>query len=498
MMSPHPQHAAMRRAKIIATVGPASKSEETLRSLALAGVDVFRINMSHSDPESARILITRIRSISSELNRPIGIMVDLAGPKIRTGRLRNKEIHLKEGQLVHITSEDIQGDAARFSIGYKPLAREVQPGDRILIGDGQIELQVVETAQDEVAARVIHGGQLGERKGVNLPGVRLSIPPMTEKDRRDLQLAIESGADWVAQSFVRGAQDCQLARQIIQELGGKARLLAKIEKPEAVRELENILEVADGVMVARGDLAVETSPEQVPVLQKQILERALLAQKTAVTATQMLRSMVESPRPTRAEASDVANAILDGSDAVMLSEETAIGRFPVESVTMMDRIIRSAEQMYLADDVRNSPGAAPIIWRLALGRQSGSVGRAIAEAAVFAAEEIGSRLIVVFTQSGHMARRVAALRPRQRIIALTPMEESYGQLAITWGVEPYPLENFSPVSDQMLACGDRTLLRYNLARAGERVIVMAGRMPDIAISTSMKVHVVGESPRTAP
>lgn len=480
----------MRRAKIIATIGPASESEDAMRSLALAGADVFRINMSHGDRESARALIARIRAISSELNRPIGVMVDLAGPKIRTGRLRNKEARLEEGQLVRITSEDIEGDAERFSISYQPLAREVQPGDRILIGDGQIELQVVEAARGEIVARVIHGGLLGERKGVNLPGARLSTPSITEKDRLDLKFAVENGADWLAQSFVRSAEDCRLARQIIQELGGKARLLAKIEKPEAVQDLENILEVADGVMVARGDLAVETSPEQVPVLQKQILERALLVQKTAVTATQMLRSMVESPRPTRAEASDVANAILDGSDAVMLSEETAVGRFPREAVAMMDKIIRSAEQMYLSTDLLT--GAAPIIRRLALGRQSGSIGRAIAEAAVFAAEEIGSRLIVVFTQSGHMARRVAALRPRQRIIALTPLEESYRQLAITWGVEPYPLENFSPVSDEMLACGDRALLRYNLARAGERVIVMAGQMPDIAISTSMKVHVVGQ------
>jgi len=367
---------------------------------------------------------------------------------------------------------------------YPLLAREVDPGDRILISDGEIELQVVETTPTDVIARVVHGGPLGEHKGINLPGAQISIPSITEKDVADLRFGIEHDIDLVAQSFVRSAADCARARALINEFGGNARLIAKIEKPEAVEDFEEILRASDGVMVARGDLAVETSTERVPVIQKEIISKALLAGKTVITATQMLQSMIENPRPTRAEASDVSNAVLDGSDAVMLSGETAVGRFPVESVMMMDRIIRATEAMV-------SPSHAAIRQTL-FGRHTGSYGRAVAEAAVLAAEEINCRLIVVITQSGHMARHIAALRPAQRIIALTPVVKSCRQLASVWGVEPYPLEQCSPNSDDLLLCGDRALLHYNLAERGEGVVVMAGKLPDITISLSMKLHRVGE------
>jgi pyruvate kinase len=492
----------MRRAKIVATIGPSSHTPERLRALMLAGMDIARINMSHGRREFHDEVISAVRQVASQLGRPVGIMLDLCGPKIRTGKLRGGEVRLEEGAQVRITTDQNEGDAARFSSSYSLLAREVRPGDRILIDDGGIELQAIDTTDTDVIARVMHGGVLGERKGINLPGAHLSIPSTTEKDIADLKFGIERRVDIIAQSFVRTAADCRRTRELIRQFGGHARLIAKIEKPEAVDDLTNILDVVDGVMVARGDLAVETSPERVPVLQKKIISEALIAQKVTITATQMLQSMIESPRPTRAEASDVSNAILDGSDAVMLSGETAVGRFPVESVEMMDRIVRSTEEMAVP--------ARELMRRAMFGRSSGSYGRAIAEAAIYAAEEIDCRLIVVITQSGHMARRIAALRPQQRIIALTPSEETRRQLAVIWGVEPYLLETGCEMADDLsiapemgtselvwvvsdlLVCADRALLQYGLAERGETVVVMAGRLKDVTISLSMKVHVVGE------
>jgi pyruvate kinase len=315
----------------------------------------------------------------------------------------------------------------------------------------------------------------------------LRIPSLTEKDRDDLRFGLEQEADFIGLSFVRSAADCRGARDAIHALGGRARLVAKIEKPEAIEDLANIVDAADGVMVARGDLAVETSPEIVPILQKRIIGAALAASKSAITATQMLQSMIESAQPTRAEASDVANATLDGSDALMLSGETAVGRYPVDAVRMMDRIIRTAETLGRppADDWRHARGGGE------RGRQAGSYGRAIAEAAVFAAEEISSRLIVVFTASGHLARFIAALRPQQRIIALTQEARTCRQLPLLWGVEPYPLHERSSGSDDLLAQGDRTLLHHGLAESGEQVVLMTGEMEGLAISNSMKIHRVG-------
>jgi pyruvate kinase len=474
----------MRRAKIVATIGPASETRDRLRQLMIAGMDVARINMSHGVREHHGEVIARIREVASELNRPLAVMLDLSGPKIRTGNIRGGQATLNEGARVVITNEQIEGDETRFSSNYPILSKEVKAGDRILISDGEIELQVVGATASEVIATVIHGGELGSRKGINLPGALVSIPSITEKDRADLKFGIECGVELVAQSFVRRAEDCKQARELIRRFGGDARLIAKIEKPEAIDDFGNILDAADGVMVARGDLAVETSTERVPVLQKMILRKSLIEQKLTITATQMLQSMIENPRPTRAEASDVSNAVLDGSDAVMLSGETAIGRFPVETILMMDRIIRSTEEMGVP--------ARDVMKQLTLGRGSGSFGRAIAEAANFAAEELTCRLIVVITQSGHMARRMAALRPVQRIIALTPVPESCRKLAATWGVEPYLLNGVSPESTELLVHTDRALLEHNLAERGENVVVMAGRFKDQTISHSMKLHRVGD------
>ena len=474
----------MRRAKIVATIGPACESEDKLRQLMLAGMDVARINMSHGDRDRHGEVIDRIRRVAQDLKKSVAVMLDLSGPKIRTGDVRGGEVELKDGDTVRITTEQVEGDQTRISANYPLLPREVKPGDRILISDGEIELQVLDTAETEVTARVIHGGMLGSHKGINLPGAHISIPSITEKDVVDLRFGINRDIDFVAQSFVRNSDDCRRARELIKELGGEAKLIAKIEKPEAIDDLENIIDAADGVMVARGDLAVETSTERVPVLQKQIIAAALEAEKIIITATQMLQSMIESPRPTRAEASDVSNAVLDGSDAVMLSGETAVGRYPVESIVMMDRIIRSTEEMVAP--------ATNVMRESLFGRRSGSYGRAIAEAAVFAAEEVGCRLIVVITQSGHMARRIASLRPRQRIIALTPVEKSYRQMALLWGVEPYLIEGVGKTSSSSFEQADRALLDRRLAERGESVVVMAGRMNDIVISHSMKLHRAGD------
>jgi pyruvate kinase len=474
----------MRKAKIVATIGPASESVEQLRELIKAGLDVTRVNMSHGERQHHGEVIQRIRQVSGELKKPVGIMIDLSGPKIRTGNMQGGSINLEEGAEVHITTEDIEGTATRFSANYPLLAREVKANDRILLNDGEIELEVISTTDSEVAAKVIHGGALGNHKGINLPGAQISIPSITEKDVADLRFGLEAGADIVAQSFVRSANDCKRARELMRQFNGNARLIAKIEKPEAVDDLANILDVADGVMVARGDLAVETSTERVPVLQKTIIAAALKAERTIITATQMLQSMIESPRPTRAEASDVSNAVLDGSDAVMLSGETAVGRFPVQAVKIMDKIIRATEEM--------SAPSQTALRETMFGRHSGSYGRAVSEAAVFAAEEAGCRFIVVLTQTGHMARRIAALRPRQRIISLTPVEKSYNQLAMTWGIEPFLLTDCTIDSKELLSSADKALLNYQLAERGEIVVVMAGRLEDVSLSLSMKLHRVGD------
>ena len=476
----------IRRAKISATLGPATESPAVLRALITAGADVLRINMSHGEHAQHAEWIKNAREASVELKRPVAIMIDLCGPRLRTGGLKDGQALLTEGAEVRIVPGEEAGDSSRISMNYDKLPREINTGDRILISDGDIELAVTSTTSSEVLTRVVRGGMLGEHKGVNLPAAHLSIPSITEKDHDDLRFGIEHGADIVAQSFVRTAADCKLARELISRFGGSAWLIAKIEKPEAVDDLDNILEASDGVIVARGDLAVETSLEEVPLLQKHIISEALLAEKITITATQMLKSMVENPRPTRAEASDIANAIIDGSDGLLLSNETAVGKYPVESVAMMSRIIQSTEDgtsssnFYSADFIKHT----------LFGRGSGSIGRAIAEAAVFAAEEANCRLIVVITQSGHMARRIASLRPEPRIIALTPHENTISQLPTVWGIEPYKLDDFE--ADNLVAAADAALLKHSLAQVGDIVVVMAGQLSDPVISNSMKLHKVGE------
>jgi pyruvate kinase len=475
----------MRRAKIVATIGPASRAPERLRELIRAGMDVARVNMSHGTRDSHGETIKHLREAAAELNRPLAILLDLSGPKIRTGLLKdNRAVQLLNDQQLTITTRDIVGDESIVSTSYAHLPQDVNPGDRILLADGLLELRVEEVNKTDVVCRVINGGELGEKKGINLPGVKLSAPSLTEKDRADLSFGLGQGVDYVALSFVRSAQDCSGAKTLIESLGADTPLIAKIEKREALDDLDNIIAACDGVMVARGDLGVETAVESVPFHQKLIISKANQAEKIVITATQMLESMTHEPRPTRAEASDVANAILDGTDSAMLSGETAVGNFPVQTIETMARIISFTEMNCL-----NVVRARDLIH----GQQQGTEGRAIAEAAVFAAQELRTKLIIVFSKSGTMARHIAALRPAQRVIAFTPHHKSYNALAAVWGLEPHFLE-FTGNSAEMIARADEALLKMGLVKRNEMTIVMAGRLPDQpSLSSMMKLHRVGET-----
>lgn len=473
----------MKKAKIVATIGPASRSPERLRALMLAGMDVARVNMSHGVHETHAANIKVIREVAAELNRPVAILLDLCGPKVRTGKLQDGQpIKLEAGQTLTITTREIVGDNTIISTAYAHLPQDVTSGNRILLADGLIELNVEQVGKTDIVCRVVNGGELGENKGINVPGVKLSAPSLTEKDRLDLSFGLEQQVDYVALSFVRSARDCIGAKTLIEFLGAQTPLIAKIEKSEALDDLDNIIEACDGVMVARGDLGVETSVESVPFYQKQIIAKANAAERIVITATQMLESMTKEPRPTRAEASDVANAILDGTDAVMLSAETAVGEYPVNAVETMARIICFTEERCITDGVREK------IHQL----QKGTEGRAIAEAALFAAQELSAKLIVVFSKTGIMARHLAALRPQQRIIAFTPSLRTCQSLAAVWGIEPYVID-FGGPSYELLTRADEVLLSHNLARRGETIIDMAGKLPEQpSMSSMMKLHRVGD------
>lgn len=474
----------MRKAKIVATIGPASRSPEQLYSLLMAGMDVMRVNMSHGSHEYHAEAIRNARQIAAEIGRPLAVLLDLSGPKIRTGKLRDHQpIFLEAQQALTITTRDVEGDSTLLSTSYANLPKDVSIGDRILLADGLIELEVEQIGNTDVACRVLNSGQLGENKGINLPGVKLSAPSLTEKDRGDLKFGLDQQVDYVALSFVRSARDCIGAKTLIEFLGANVPLIAKIEKREALEDLDRIIEASDGVMVARGDLGVETSVESVPVYQKEIIAKANAAEKLVITATQMLESMTHEPRPTRAEASDVANAILDGTDAVMLSAETATGDYPKQAIETMARIISFMEGSAL----RNGRIRDRID-----GQQLGIEGRAIAEAASYAAQEIRSKLIVVFTKSGSMARHLAALRPSQRIVAFTPHERTYRTLAAVWGIEPILLD-FSGRTYDLLARADELLVTKGLGLRGETVVAMAGLLPEQpSLSSMMKLHRIGE------
>lgn len=474
----------MRRAKILITLGPASREPKIIEELIAAGANGVRINMSHGSHEEKVIDIERARAAAKKMGRPIAVLVDLSGPKIRTGELQDDQpVRLEPGARFTITTRPITGDERQVSTNYHDLPRVVQTATRLLLDDGAIALIVESTTDADVICRVVDGGLLGERKGINLPGVALPIDSLTEKDIVDLKWAVEQNADYIALSFVRRAADCERAKRLINEAGGHAPLVAKIEKAEAIDHLDEIIAAADGIMVARGDLGVETSVELVPVYQKRIIERSIRAGKMVITATQMLQSMVTNPRPTRAEASDVANAVWDGTDCVMLSNETATGVYPVATVATMARIIESAE----------TGREKPTDNNLNLtGRQSGSVSRALCEAAAFASEELGATVTAVFTASGLMARRLSALRHDQRIIALTHKPEALAELALIWAVEPLLIRK-AESTEEMLKVGEEALLAARVVENGDMIVVMAGRLSGLGLSSSVTIFTVGGS-----
>jgi len=426
-----------------------------------AGMDVARLNFSHGTPEEKARLINFVRRASARYSKPIAILADLQGPKIRTGALeQGKPVHLHFGQRFVISTKKVIGTDQGVSTTFLALPEAVRKGDRILLNDGEISLRVVSTRGHEVVSQVENGGELGENKGINLPGVKLKIPSLTSKDRRDLAFSLQMGANYVAQSFVRTAADIRAAKAAIQRAGKDTPIIAKLEKPEALDNLEEILAVADGVMVARGDLGVEMNLEKVPVAQKRIISAARDALVPVITATQMLDSMQKNPRPTRAEASDVANAIFDGSDALMLSGETAAGSYPLESVVMMDRIIREAEA-----SVTSLPRPA----------RSGDllISEAIAEAICYAAEELNLKAIAVFTESGSSAGLVSKYRPRAPIVAFSPMQEARRRLSLLWGVLPRTIKRVHDI-DQLSKVAEARLIEEHLVKHGDIVGIIAG------------------------
>jgi len=468
-----------RHSKIVCTIGPASRSPRIIGRLLRAGMDVARLNFSHGSHEEHAQSIGILRAAAAEQKKPIAILADLQGPKIRTGALAGGgPVQLRAGQQFVITTARILGDSTRVNTTFTPLPREVHRGDRILVSDGLIELCVRQVRGNEVICEVVNGGALGQNKGINLPGVKLRVPALPPKDRVDLAFALKQGANYIAVSFVRRAEDVLAAKSLIRRAGADTPVIAKLEKPEAIENLDAILRVTDGVMVARGDLGVEMNPERVPVVQKTIIARAREFRRPVITATQMLESMTENPRPTRAEASDVANAIFDGSDAVMLSAETASGKYPVEAVSMMARIIEEAEA-----SITEFP-------RPSMQEQL-KVAETVAELVCHASRELHMKLIAVFTHSGFTARLVSRYRPLVPIVAFSPEAETRRRMALIWGVLPRNIPNVKKV-DGLAAVAEKRLLEERLVRKGDVIGIVAGTPMGIRGTTNfMKFHVIG-------
>ena len=475
----------MRRAKIICTLGPSSESQEAIESLILAGMNIARLNFSHGDYDFHRGLVNRVRAAAGKLGRPVAIMQDLQGPKIRCLKMENGEVQLVPGARTVITTEDVLGTAERFGTSYKLLPRDVRPDDQILLDDGNLTLKVLSVSESDVECEVIHGGPLRDKKGINLPNSKVSAPSLSEKDIRDAHFGAEVGVDAVALSFVRSHHDVRLLRRELAHAKSRPLVIAKLEKPQAIEQLEGILEEADGVMVARGDLGVEMPPEEVPMIQKKVIEEANRRNKIVIVATQMLESMIHNPRPTRAEASDVANAVLDGADAVMLSGETAMGRDPRNVVEIMSRIVVTAEQSARA---RYSTTADFISTNENLDYQN-----AASLAAVRMATELRAGAVVVYTSSGGTARLVSDYRPRVPIVALVPNAVEQRRLSFAWGVSAEIID--TPESAEGLAASiDACLLERGFVKPGDTVVVTS-KVPLLANQRTNSVHLymVGSS-----
>ena len=482
---PETRPPCLRRAKIVCTIGPASSSESMVRELLRLGMDVARLNFSHSSHEEHARVIERVRQAAEREGRTVAILQDLQGPKIRTGGLKShKPVMLKPGSRVVITPRNVPGTSSLISTSYPRLAEDVTAGARVLLSDGLIELRVQAIHGADVECEVVNGGLLGEHQGINLPGTEVQVPALTEKDKKDLRFGLQHDVDLVAVSFVRRAEDVLTAKRFIGDEGSKTPVIAKLEKPQAIDRLEEILEVADGVMVARGDLGVEVEPEKVPVIQKRIIQRASEWRKPVITATQMLESMIENPRPTRAEASDVANAVFDGTDAVMLSAETASGKYPREAVAMMGRIVAEAESDHGMDVLRLRRRNARRL----------SIAETICESVAHAAHDVEMRAIAVFTETGNTARLISKYRPAAPIYAFTAFPQVANRLNLLWGVSPV-LERRARTGDDMARAAEHELLRRHAVAADDVIGVVAGTQMASGSTNFMRLHVVGSGSR---
>lgn len=470
----------MRRAKIVCTLGPAVSSPERLRELVDAGMDVARFNLSHGAYGEHEERYRRVRQAAEDAGRNVAVLVDLQGPKIRLGTFAEGSVNLTYGQTFVITTDPVAGTAEICSTTYDGLPEDVHTGDRVLVDDGRILLQVERVEGSRVHTRVLEGGPVSNNKGINLPGVAVSVPAMSDKDEADLRWGLRVGADMVALSFVRNAKDVEDVLRIMDEEGIRLPVIAKIEKPQAVENLREIVDAFDGIMVARGDLGVELPLWDVPLVQKRAIELARRRAKPVIVATQMLESMISNARPTRAETSDVANAVLDGADAVMLSGETSVGRHPVEAVQVMAKIVQTVEEHGLD---RIQP----------LTTRPRTKGGAITRAAAETAELLGAKFLVAFTETGDSAKRLARLRPRIPLLACTPNPQTRARLALTWGVEAF-LVDYVQHTDDMVRQVDKILVESGRGRPGELVVIVAGSPPGLPGSTNaMRVHQIGDA-----
>ena len=468
----------LKRTKIIATIGPASNSPAIIAKLIRAGMNAARLNFSHGEWKDHKRRIRIIRQEAVKAGKQIALIQDLQGPKLRVGNMKDDAVLLKRGDEVTLTTRKVLGTSEIISVTYPRLKKDMKPGNTILLDDGKLEIRVMQSVAPGLLCKVIRGGVLKSHKGMNFPDAQVTLPSLSNKDKQDLRFGVEQGVDYIALSFVRTAEDILRARRFLHSLGAEIPIIAKIEKPDAILNLDEIIIAADGIMVARGDLGVEMSPEQVPLLQKKIIKACTEAEKPVITATQMLESMIENPLPTRAEASDVANAIMDGTDCVMLSGETAVGKYPVQAVEFMAKIAVASEA--------SLPPRPPDM-------SIHNMGESIAHAACRAVEELPARAIVTFTQTGSMALLISKHKPAVPIIAATPFARVAKRMSLYWGVTPIIL-NAKKTTDDMIIAVESAMLKQKLIKAGDMVVLTAGVPVGVAGSTNtMKIHYAGET-----
>jgi pyruvate kinase len=466
---------AMGKTKIIATVGPACDSPECLTGLIKAGVNLFRFNMSHEGTKD----LVKEAGILRKLNSNVGIIADLQGPRIRTGRLKNKTIELKKGRELILTTKQVNGDEIYVSIDYKGLPGKVKTGDRLLLDNGLIELHITKVTESDIHCKVLTGGILGQHKGINVPGVSVFKKALTEKDKADILSAIKAEVDYLALSFIKSPDDILETKKFLQDNGAKIPVIAKIENPEALPKIDAIIQVADAIMVARGDLGVELPPEDVPIIQKALIKKCAKAGKPVIVASQMLESMVESPRPTRAETTDVANAIIDGADAVMLSEETASGKFPIEAATMMRKIIEKVESQ---EELHNNLDETDI---------KNNISFAVSHAASHMCEDLNAKAIITFTSSGSTALMVSKWRRQSPIIAAVTSQKTVRRISLYWGVQAIKIKEIES-TDKMISSTEQATVEQKLLKKGDLVVITAGVPIGVPGTTNLiKVHTIG-------